>query len=257
MPSARATATRRVGRRLVGVRERAREQRGLTMIEVLVATTILAIGAAGLLSAFDGGRRATTYAELHSVATQAAERELQRVASLEWGKLALNGTSSTFTAKSASSTDPTSYLKAEECDTASKIPSHGPPCYEYAWGVAADVEPLVLKEEKAGKKEADETADPYTFTTLSPSGSTRLTVTVYRYITWALDPECKATTCSSETEEKLDVKRATVAVEVTGLHKPVVMGTLLTNTDAGETHPLDEAKCVETKEGKEEKVACQ
>lgn len=258
MPSTqRKYADQHASSRRVRALARARGQQALTMIEVLVATMILSIGTVGLLTAFDGGRRATTYAELHSIATEAAERELQRVGSLEWSKIALNGTSSTYTANSASPTDPTSYLKAEECDKTSKLPSHGAPCYEYAWGVPADVEPLVLKEEKAGKKEADETVDPLTFTTLAPGGSTRLTVTVYRYITWAVDSECKTTICSSETNEKLDPKRVTVAVEVTGLRTPVVMSTLATDTDAGETHPLDEAKCEETKEGKEEKVACQ
>lgn len=230
-------------------RVRLRAQSGLTLIEVLMATMVLSIGLAGLLSAFDGGRRATSYSELHSVATGAAERELQRVSSLEWNKLAMKPGAYT-----ASEATPTTYLQNSACDPTNTLPTHGPPCYEYAWGVSSDVEPLVIGSSEA---ESDsKVADPYTFTTPAPGGTTRLTVTVYRYITWVVDLKCEpVSSCTSESTTK-NAKRVTVAVEVAGLRKPVVVGTIVDDSEPI-AHPLGEAKCLETKEGKEEKVPCQ
>lgn len=219
---------------------RLRCERAMTLIEVLAATLVLAIGTVGLMSAFTAGRSSTSYAELHSLAIQYGERELQRVTSLEWSAISLS--SATTWKISTEATDPTSYLKNEECDAGTTLPQHGPPCYQYNWSKSTALEPLVL--EAAGT--ADATADPTSFETTNPSGSTRLAVKIYRYITWVVDPECKGTGSSCATTSSVSSeKRVTVAVTVGGLKKPVVLSTLMNDTDHGEAHPLGEAKCSE------------
>lgn len=220
-------------------------QEGMTLIEALVAAVILAIASAGLLSAFDAGRTSTSYAEEQNVANSIAERELVRITALPWAQIALAEPASKWKAKSASATDPTSYIKSEPCDKGVTLPTNGPPCYQWEWNNSSDVEPLVLSSEAESAKE-----DPYTFTTSTASGSTRLSGSVYRYVTWVSDPKCTGTnnTCSSNT-----YKRITVAVTVTGLRKPVVLSTLYTNPKGEANNALvDGATCEE--EGKS--VSC-
>jgi len=224
-----------------------REERGMTLFEVLMATLILAIASSGLLSAFDAGRRSISYSELHSVATQVGERELQRVSSLKWEQIALNKELS-WASGSSSTTDPTHYLSAVECDASVALPSHKP-CYEYDW--SSKYEPLVLASEAELSSEPDKATDPVTFTTSAPGGATRLSGSVYRYITWVNDEgKCEGTgnTCFS-TSTQTNYKRVTVAVTMSGLQRPVVLSTLLINHKGEASNPLFAgAKCVE--EGK-------
>lgn len=225
----------------------------MTLIEVLVAVLILSIAAAGTLSAFDAGRRSVGYSELHSIATQAAEREMQRVTSLPWEDIALNASyESTWGAPSSSTTNPTYYLSSAECDTLVTLPGTKKPCYAYNWESPSTKEPVVLATElELEAAEADRQLNPVTFTTSTPSHGTRLTVTVYRYVTWVYDPNCVGrteNTCSS-TSASTNYKRITVAATVTGLKKPAVLSTLYVDPK-GETNNalFDGAKCVE--EGK-------
>lgn len=216
---------------------------GMTLIEVIIATLILGLSAAGLLTTFDAARNDTSYSELHNVATQAAERELQRITAQKWEQLALNK-NLTWASESSSPANPTSYISSVECDTSTSLPNHQP-CYEFNWSNTTEKEPLVLGEEA----EVDHTADPYTFTTLTAGKATRLSVSVYRYITWVDDAKCEGTsnTCfNTSATSPSNYKRIIVAATVIGLKKPVVLSTLYVNPKGESANALyDGATCEE------------
>lgn len=221
----------------------------MTLVEALVATLILSIAAAGLLSAFDAARRSTSYSELHNVATQAAERELLRVTSLKWEQIALNS-GLTWASGSSLTTNPTHYISAGACDTSVSLPGTSGPCYEFNWNNTSEKEPLVLETASELASEPDKTTDPVTFTTLTASNATRLSVTVYRYITWVDDPNCVGVVASCySTSTSTNYKRITIAATAGDLKSPVLLSTLYVNPKGEANNALfDGAKCVE--EGK-------
>ena len=163
--------------------------------------------------------------------------EVQRITALKWSELSLNSAAS-WTAKSASSTDPSSYLSAGKCDEKASLPQYEP-CYEYDWGNTGVKEPLV-----AAGSGYDATTDPYSFTTVAANGTTRISGSVYRYITWVDDEKCEGVknTCGGSNDDK----RITVAVTVAGLRKPVIVSTLYSNPEGSANNPLvDGSKCVD------------
>jgi prepilin-type N-terminal cleavage/methylation domain-containing protein len=219
-----------------------RAERGMTMIETVIAIMLLAVAASGLLGAFDASRREASYSEKQTTGTAIADEELQRITSQPWKKIALK--SGTWTANSSSPTDPTSYLSAGPCDEPDTLPAHSP-CYQYDWTGTAK-EPLVTSS-----SEYDETADPYPFETLTPGKATRISGNVYRYITWVDDSKCKTQTKTCGNSG--NYKRITVAVVVTGLKAPVVVSSLYANPEGGTENPLVEgATCLDG----EAKVSC-
>ena len=210
---------------------------GFTLIEVMVATLLLAVSAAGLLRAFDSARNEASYSEKQNTAAAIADGELQRITALPWSEMSLNKASS-WTPKSSSPADPTSYLSAGPCAVSASLPQHEP-CYQYDWSNSANVEPLVT-----ATSGYDPTTDPYTFTTLTANGTTRLSGSVYRYITWVNDPRCVGSnnTCGGANADK----RITVAVTVSGLKNPVILSSLYVNPEGREKNPLVAgAKCLD------------
>jgi type II secretory pathway pseudopilin PulG len=207
------------------------------LIEVLVAALMIAIAASGLLVALNGARSEGSYSELLNTGAAVADKEIQRITALKWSEMSLNAAAS-WTAKSSSTTDPSSYLSAGPCDESVSLPQYKP-CYAYDWIHTAVTEPLVT-----ATTGYDSTEDPYSFTTVAPGGSTRISGSVYRYITWVNDPKCVGTknTCGGSNADK----RITVAVTVSGLRKPIVLGTLYTNPEGNALNPLvDGAKCLD------------
>jgi hypothetical protein len=203
----------------------------MTLVEVMVASLLLAIAAAGLLGSFDAGRKGTSYSEMHNVANAIAEREVLRLTALPWAQIANNETHEPK-AESTSSTDPSSYIKSGECAEGKVLPRHKP-CYEYDW--KGTKEPLVLAPESVVKEAENEAGekvleDPRSFTTLTASKATRLTGKIYYYVTWVNDEKCKGEGCtSSSAESSANYKRLTVAVTITGMKQPVVLSTLYVN----------------------------
>jgi Tfp pilus assembly protein PilV len=213
------------------------DEAGFMLVEVIITCLILAIAAAGLFNAFDASRREASYSEKQDTGAVIADKELQRITALTWEGMALNSASS-WKAQSASPTDPTSYLSDGPCDVSANLPAHSP-CYHYDWTDASKIEPLVT-----AASGYDPTPNPYSFTTLAANGTTRLSGSVYRYITWVYDTNCTGenNTCGGET----DYKRITVAVVVSGLKKPIVLSSLYANPIGGTTNPLAAgATCLE------------
>ena len=71
------------------MRRRLRSQSGFTLIEMLVACTITTIGVMAVLTTFDSSRSLVSQAERKEAAIHQAERELERIKSLPYAKVAL------------------------------------------------------------------------------------------------------------------------------------------------------------------------
>ena len=229
----RATSLEPIRRRFTGAH-------GMTLIESLVATLILAVSAVGLVSAFAGSRNSGSYAEKHNVATTMAEKELLRVSALPWTEISLKKSEVSTWSAGASTTEPSHYFSKGPCAVGETLPAHEP-CYQYDWEGKKAAEPLVTVESGYDKE-----ADPYGFATETAKKTTRLSGKVYRYITWVNDSNCVGAvgnTCRSESTET-NAKRITVAVTVTGMKVPVVLTTVYVNPKGGTKNPIvNGAKC--------------
>src|SRR5688572_9530281 len=76
------------------------DDRGFSLVELLFAGTLMSVGVAATLGTFGSAGRATLRAQQYEVAVQQAQAELDRIASLPYGALAL-------TAPPAASSDET------------------------------------------------------------------------------------------------------------------------------------------------------
>ena len=218
------------------IRPRLTSAHGMTLIESLVATLILAVSAVGLISAFTGSRNTGSYAEMHNVATTTAEKELLRVSALPWSEISLNTSEVSGWSASGSTKEPSHYFSKGPCATGAgeTLPTHEP-CYQYDWKGEKAAEPLVTVASGYDKE-----TDPYSFETQTAKKTTRLSGKVYRYITWVNDSNCVGAvgnTCRSASTET-NAKRITVAVTVTGMKVPVVLSTVYVNPKGGTKNPV-------------------
>lgn len=198
---------------------------GFAVAEMLLAMLVVSLAVMALVSTFDGSRRLTTNAEKHDVVSAMANREVERITAQSWKKVALS------TAPVAGTTDPDDpayYVSGGPCGGPT-LPASSP-CYRYDWTDPTRVEPLVVDS-----TDGDPTANPQAWTAPSPSGGTRLSGNIYRYITWVNDPNCLSSKCGGAGA----YKRVVVAVTVSGVAQPTVVSTLVGNAAGGTTkNPL-------------------
>src|SRR5918998_2891539 len=83
---------------------------GFTLLELLVAITLLAVGLIALVTSFDHSRDLVSVAEKTEVASHRAQRELERILSLSYAGVA----HSTTPGSSASSADPAFYVSGTD-----------------------------------------------------------------------------------------------------------------------------------------------
>jgi prepilin-type N-terminal cleavage/methylation domain-containing protein len=171
---------------------------GFTLLELLTAITLLAVGLIALVTSFDHSRDLVSVAEKTEVASHRAERELERILSLPYAGVAHSSTP----ASSASSADPAFYVSGAG--------------YQYDQGSTGP-----QSETLAVVGGGSISASPSTWT----DSESRLTGQIQSFITWTGE-YCTAadrTRCA---------KRVTVAVTVGGdrpLRRPVLISTVMTN----------------------------
>ena len=188
----RAANRSRLGALLRGLR---RSERGFTLIEILVAATLAAVGIIALITVFDSSRNLVTLAERQESASHQAQREIERILALDYNQVALTS-------------NPT-----HNPNTAH--PDHYVNGAEYQWdqgSTGPKSEPLVPASAGGGVGGPSATWN---------DGQNRVSGSVHRYITWVDDPCCTG----SE-----DAKRVTVAVTVDGAggpRKPVLASTIV------------------------------
>jgi prepilin-type N-terminal cleavage/methylation domain-containing protein len=126
---------------------RLRTPDGFTMIEVLIAMFVLAIGILALAGSFDSARRLTLVSERRTAMAHRAQLELERLQTYPYSELAM-------ISKPSHSTEPTNpdyyvnYTPAAKCTTAE-------PCLAWNSLATGEEEPLVLatKEVDCATKE--------------------------------------------------------------------------------------------------------
>jgi prepilin-type N-terminal cleavage/methylation domain-containing protein len=171
---------------------------GFTLIELMVAIMVLAVGLIALVTSFDHSRDLVSVAEKTEVASHRAEQELERILSLPYASVA----HATTPASSGDSADPASFVSGSS--------------YQYDQG-ATGPQSETLAVATGG-------SIPAAVATWTDS-ETRLTGQIQSFITWTGD-YCTAadrTRCA---------KRVTVAVTVGGprpLRRPVLISTVMTS----------------------------
>ena len=182
-------------------------EEGFTLFELLIAMMLIAIGVMALLGTFDYSRGTSATAEAQDAAAQVGEREVERIASLGYGAIALGSTPS-------SSLDPAN----PDYWVSNSSPA------TYRWDVTSGssaTEPLVV----AGGGGVSNDGGSW--------GDSRLGGRLYDFVTWVDDP-CSACSSSSDRAITSDYKRITVAVTANAdrLKKPVYVSTIVTDPQA-------------------------
>jgi prepilin-type N-terminal cleavage/methylation domain-containing protein len=172
---------------------------GFTLIELMVAIMVLAVGLVALVTSFDHSRDLVSVAEKTEVASHRAEQELERILSLPYASVAHASTP----ASSDDSADPAFYVSGTS--------------YQYDQGSTGPPQSETLAVATGGSIPA--AVAGWT------DSETRLTGQIQSFITWTGD-YCTAadrTRCA---------KRVTVAVTVGGprpLRRPVLISTVMTS----------------------------
>jgi prepilin-type N-terminal cleavage/methylation domain-containing protein len=228
-----------------GQRPDLRSQSGFTLIELLAAMVILSVGILTVVTTMNAARALASRAEVRDAMVAEARGEIQRIEALSWSNIALaaNPTKNS----GAGTSDPTYYYSTASCNNSSNPPATSP-CYQWDWNNTSSVEPLVVSASTS-----DTTSDPYLWSTaISTSNSTtRISGGVYRFITYANDPNCTASACGGTNS----YKRITVAVTVcspgtvsatcaddTALSPTVELSTLWVNPVGGSSSPLTQTQ---------------
>jgi prepilin-type N-terminal cleavage/methylation domain-containing protein len=192
------TSTRHASRRLAPHRREA----GFTLIEVLIAVAVLSVGVAATIRVFGAAGRTTVGAQGHQVAVQQAQAELDRIAMLAYGELALTGTP-------ASSSDPTH------------------PGYKVS-GTSFAVrpgltEPFVLSAGPGSVPRVE--PGPQTFAVGTGGGT--VTGKLYRFVTWR-DESCPLSLCEGgENTKRLTVAATVDATYRSDTRRPVWVSTIV------------------------------
>jgi Tfp pilus assembly protein PilV len=74
------------------IRQRLRAEGGFTLVEVMIATLLTAIGTMALVTGFDSSREMVNLAERNEAATHQAEKELERIMAMDYSAVALTAT---------------------------------------------------------------------------------------------------------------------------------------------------------------------
>ena len=136
------------------------DQRGMSIVEVMVAALVLAVGVLATLNVVLGSRNLTTTSEKLEAASHVAEKELEALQSLRWTAQAHTGTP-------ASGPSPHTVTGT-------------PPMYQWQVGSTEQVE-----------VDATNGAVPTAATTWSDG---RLNGSVWRFVSWVNDPSTPSVT---------------------------------------------------------------
>src|SRR2546423_1884918 len=179
-----------------------RDESGFMLLEVMVAALILAIGILAVVGVFDSSRRLTTISEKNEVIAHRAELELERIQAMPFAAVALTSTP----AHSTDSGDPDFYV------------SGSPASYRWDQGSSGPrTDQLVV----------DGTNGQIAHVNTWNDGQSRLSGTIYRYVTQVNDACCSGSNYA---------RRVTIAVTVNsggGLAKPILLSSIVIDPRAG------------------------
>src|SRR5438067_950220 len=142
--------------------KRVRSEDGITLIELLVAAVLMAVGVLALFTVFDSSRNLVTTSEKNDVAAHQGEAEMERILALDYSAVALTAAPT----HSAATTNPDYYVQAGGA---------------YQWDQSATPKP-------ADPVAVDSAAGALAHVSTWNDGQTRLSGSIYRYVTWVDDP---------------------------------------------------------------------
>lgn len=163
---------------------RIKDEAGFSLVELLIAMALTAIGIAATLSVFGASGRTTVISQNTEVGAQQAQAELDRLSKLKYGELALTSTPS----NSSNPKNPNYRVSGSNFDVRSGL-----------------TEPLVTEAGEGATAKVD--PGPSTFA-VGQAGST-ITGNIYRYVTWR-DENCPTNVCDGAQ----NTKRVIVAVSL-------------------------------------------
>jgi prepilin-type N-terminal cleavage/methylation domain-containing protein len=221
-------------------RSRLLAQDGLTLMEVLVAMVVLAIGLFGYFGTLTASGTAITAAERADAMTQIGNQTLQSVEALPYASVSDNPAPSKTT--TTDTTNPTYYLVTGAVSGDASCTA-GQQCYQWDPTTTTSAEPVDVNT-TTGKV----APGPTTVVSPAPSGATcttgnttacQETFAVYVFVTDSTDSVCSQTgvTCGSTTS----YKRVTVAVKNLGPgspRNPLYFSTFVANNAGGSANPL-------------------
>lgn len=144
--------------RSTSVRRRLRDERGLTLIELMIAALICVIGVMATIGVMDTSRRIATKAELREAMAHHAERESERLLELPWENF---GHPSAPITTASPAGNPTTWISGGE--------------FQYDRNNTADTEPFAVLDAATGQV-------PHTSLTWD-DGQTRFSGRIYRFVT--------------------------------------------------------------------------
>jgi prepilin-type N-terminal cleavage/methylation domain-containing protein len=162
-----------------------RTEQGFTLVEVLLAMVLMAVGIAATLAVFGSSGRATVLSQQIEVATQKGQAELDRLSAYDYDKLGLTSTPGTST----NPKNPNSRVSGTTLTIRSGV-----------------TETFVLSTD-TGQSGAAVNPTPTSFAV--GTGDEPVTGSIYRYVTWR-DENCPAGVCDGTQ----NTKRITVAVTI-------------------------------------------
>src|ERR1700739_4408422 len=160
------------------------EERGISLIEVMIAVLVLTVGILALLSSFDAAQRLTLTAERRSALTHIAQRQIEQLESVSYERLAMTAAPT----HSAEANNPDRYFDFNT-PMVCKEATVGGGGFAYNTTKTSEEAPLVIA---AG---GSISPIPESWTTGNVSGKT------YSFISWAKDPLCQSKptdTCPTE-----------------------------------------------------------
>jgi len=149
--------------------DRLRDERGMTMIELMVSAVICAVGLAATVGVMDKSREIGTKSEQRDAMAHQAEREMESLQSLPWLNLAH---SSTPTASASPAGNPSTYISGSSYKYDRTNPSASEPLYTSSNGQVAPSS-SVWDDPQARIK-----GRVYRYVTQMDSNSRRITVVV-------------------------------------------------------------------------------
>lgn len=190
---------------------------GFTLVEVLIAATILITGVLTALLGMGAARKLTLVAERHTSVVQRAQLELERIKSLPYNEIALTMPSASWSTKSTDYT----YVNAPS----GSCPSGGgaAPTYQpdHSNGGSAATESLVINGCSYTLNGTATAVTSGVLAPVTPWSDGRLSGNIYDFVTWTADPTCSQTTTpGSDCATTNDYKRITVVVTLNGASEP-------------------------------------
>jgi len=207
---------------------------GISMVEVLVAVLILAIGILGLVGAFDSARKLNLLSERRTLSAHRAQLEIERLQAIPFEQLAMISAPS----HSAETTNPDYYV-----NLASPVKCSSTSCFAWNASKTGEEEPLAIAT-KSGTECASESAKECGVIATSPTGRKcteklgacewtdgNASGNVYAFVTWHTDQVCEKEENGKAICPTSSYKRITVIVTVSvpnGLEPtPVRVSTLI------------------------------